>query len=465
MNNQINGDAMDIDQNGNTHVTNSVRAESEAMVSEAESPTVAEIPISTLSIGQSTEIQTEQIVDLVPNTTFSCSVQDTDKLVTQTQWGTPDSPLFLAAGKSLLRLHFIPKAGDPNPSFPPMNLNIPLNNFSITALCWNSNGEMTVSAQEERVNEIGEIMKTDKLFKAIEGGTEFQVVSSTAGLVTILRWNEAKELLLAISNDGRRGSIKIWKSPGDEQFPTWTTFTDTTIFDAIWISDSAFVICGIEMFCVYEIGDALNLQRSLATRMTWEIVKYDASSGIIAALGLEEQTSYLGIIHPNEPTALQTQEYPDPYFADLDFRPLHKSDALGISSISYAPASSPVILATCAASGVCRIWDASESFKCLKRLAIADDYQANNIAFSPDGSLLAAAGPDAVTVWDLDKRVVPLATWRAQDVSNGVWDASVDGEFSLGWDPDSSRLSIALGNQVCSCPYYFLLQLIVIRSQ
>ncbi|KAF2659354.1 WD40 repeat-like protein [Lophiostoma macrostomum CBS 122681] len=453
MNNQINGDAMDIDQNGHTHVTNSVRAESEAMVSEAESPTVAEIPISTLSIGQSAEIQTDQIVDLVPNTVFSYSVYDTEKLVTQTQWGTPEAPLFLAAGKSLLRMAIIPRPGEANaPLPPPFDLNIPLNNFSVTALCWNSNDEMTVSAQEERVNDVGEIMKTDKLFKLVDGGTGSQVVSSTAGLVTILRWNEAKQLLLAISNDGKRGSVKIWKTPGDEQFPTWTTFTDTAIFDAIWISDTTFVICGIEMFCIYEISDSLNLQRSLATRVTWEIVKYEASSGIIAALGLEGQTSYLGIIHPNEPTSLQTQEYPDPYFTDLDFRPWHKSNALGISSIPYSPASSPVVLATSAASGVCRIWDANSPFKCLKRLAVTDDCQVNNIAFSPDGSLLAAAGPDAVTIWDLDKRVVPLATWHAQDVNNGVWDASVDGEFSLGWDPDSSRLSIALGNQIAVVP-------------
>lgn len=456
MNTQINGDAMDVDQNGSTHVTNSVRAESEAMASEADSPTVAEIPISTLSIGQSTEIQTEEPADLAPDTLFSCSVKDTDKHVTQTQWGPPEAPLLLAAGKSLLRMHFIPKSTGANsaPSPRTLDLKLPLNNFSITALCWNSHGEVTVSAQEERKNELGESMKTDKLFKVIEGGSDYQVVSSTAGFVTVLRWNESKQLLLAISSDGIKSSIKIWKDPGDEQFPAWTAFTDKNIYDAVWINDSSFVICGEGILQIYSIGESLSAQRSLETKITWENVKHDGATGIIAALGIDGQTSYLGIIHPSDPTNLQTNEYPDLYFTDLDFRPRSKSNPLGISSISYpSTPSSPALLATCAASGVVRVWDANEPFKCLKQLPIANNSQANNISFSPDGTLLAAAGPDAVTVWQLDKRDVALATWRAQDFGSGEWSSSVDGEFSLGWDPEGTKLSIALGNQVCN-PFF-----------
>lgn len=108
-----------------------------------------------------------------------------------------------------------------------------------------------------------------------------------------------------------------------------------------------------------------------------------------------------------------------------------------------------VLLATSANSGSARIWDANEPFKAIKKLPTTDDTQAFKIAFSPDGSLLAAAGPDAVTVWDVEKREVPIASWRAKDVTCDKWNPGVDGEFSLGWDPDSSRLSIALGNQVC----------------
>lgn len=114
-------------------------------------------------------------------------------------------------------------------------------------------------------------------------------------------------------------------------------------------------------------------------------------------------------------------------------------------------------------SGAVRMWDANAPFKCLKRLPTTEDSQAFKVAFSPDGALLAAAGPDAVTVWDVEKREVPIASWRARDWNSDKWDPGVDGEFSLGWDPDGSRLSIALGNQVSSDHLFFSYSLIFFR--
>jgi transducin (beta)-like 1 len=288
-------------------------------------------------------------------------------------------------------------------------------------------------------------MMVNKLIKLIDGGSNSHVISSTAGLVNTLRWNPDKELLLSISTDGEKGSIKVWKNDSDS-IPAWTEFTDTAIFDALWISDTAFVVCGIELFKIYEVNDALTVQRTLDTHVTWENVKFDSSSGIIAALGVDRQASYLGILHPNDSINLQTHDYPDPYPTDLDFRIRTTSNAL--TNGSSIPT---VLLATCSMSGAVRIWDANEPFKAVKKLPTTDDTQALKIAFSPDGSLLAAAGPDAVTVWDVERREVPLACWRAKDWTADKWNPGVDGEFSLGWDPDSSRLSIALGNQVrCS---------------
>ncbi|KAF2016837.1 WD40 repeat-like protein [Aaosphaeria arxii CBS 175.79] len=451
MNHQVNGEAMEIDQNGSTHVTNSVRAESEAMASEAESPTVAELPISTLSIGNSIGEQTEPIIQLASDTLFTCTVKEQEKLVTQTLWGPPSAPLLVAAGKSLLRLHLINQPTDAESKGSPkiMDIPLPLTSFEITAVCWNSHGEMTVSAREELVNEIGEVMKADKLLKLVDGGSDYQVVSSTAGLVITLRWNEAKQLLLAISSDGKKGSIKIWKNPGDEQIPAWTTFTETAIYEAVWTSDSTFVVCGIDILQVYEIGESLTCQRTIETRITWEKIKFEPSSGIVAIMGVDGQRYCLGILHPSDPGNLQVQEYPDPFLTDIDFQSSTKPNALGISSIEYPPSPSPVVhLATCTASGSVRIWDANQPFKCLKRLVMVDESPAHSIAYSPDGKLLAAAGPDAVTVWDLQKRDVPLATWRAQDVNDDQWNGSVDGDFSLGWNPDGTSLSIALGNQI-----------------
>jgi transducin (beta)-like 1 len=458
---ETNGDAMEVEQNGVAHVTNSVRAESDAPVSEAESSTVAEIPISTLSIGQDAEIQTELIADLARETILVPRSKEPGRLVQHTSWGPANLPVLLAAGKSVLQIHFVDKDAV-NESASPVrtgDVPLPVDDFEITALCWQSAAEITVSVREECSNEIGERMRINKLIKLTDGGQTSQVISSTAGLVNTLRWNADKELLLSISTDGEKGSIKVWKNDSDS-IPAWTEFTETAIFDALWISDTAFVVCGIELFKIYEVGETLTTQRTLDTKVTWENVKFDPSSGIIAALGItaaagaEKQASYLGLLHPNDSINLQIHEYPDQYPTDLDFRLRTATNAL--TNGSSVPA---VLLATCAMSGAVRIWDANEPFKAVKRLPTTDDTQAWKIAFSPDGSLLAAAGPDAVTMWNVEKREVPVACWRATDWPSDKWDPSVDGEFSLGWDPDSSRLSIAFANQVraISCSFSSLL--------
>jgi transducin (beta)-like 1 len=430
-----NGDAMDVEPNGATHVTNSVRAESE-------------LPLSTLSIGHSTEIQTEVVADLGPRTTFVPGLRDAERVIEHTSWGPPEAPVLLTAGRSVLNINVIAQDGGihSTPAVETVDLKPPMNKYRVTALAWNSSTEMTVSAREECVNETGEKMMADKLVKITDAGENSHVISSAAGLVNTLRWNREKELLLSISTDGDRGSIKIWKNDSDA-IPAWTDFTNTVIFDALWISDSAFVVCGIQLFKVYEIGESLTTQRTLDTQVSWERLKYDTSSGIVAALGLEGHTSHLGILHPNDPTNLQTHAYPDEYPTDIDFRSGSTNGIFDGSPFGKSP-SPPALLATCSMSGAVRIWDANAPFKCLKRLPTIDNSQAFQVAFSPDGALLAAAGPDAVTVWDVEKREVPTASWRARDWTSDKWDPGVDGEFALGWDPDSSRLSIALGNQV-----------------
>lgn len=440
---------MDVDQNGNgngtahaTNSVNSVRAESEPAPSEAESPSVTDIPISTLHIGADALIQTDDITDLTTDTTFIPAPKDFQRVVEHTSWGPEEAPLLLAAGKSILQLHNVAKATEGEESaVATMHLPLPVSNFDITALCWQSEGEITVSAREQCVNEVGEKMTMDKLIKVV--GDTSHAISSTAGLVTTLRWNPEKELLLSISTDGEKGSIKIWKNDSDS-IPAWTDFTATQIYDAYWISDSAFVVCGTELFKIYEINDeSLTTQRTLDTQITWETVKYDRASEIIAALGMRENKYYLGILHPNDSINLQVHEYPDRYPNDLDFRVHNSSNAL--TNGTSLPST---LLATCSLSGHARLWDANEPFTCVRRLSTTDSSQAFKTAFSPDGTLLAAAGPDAVTVWDVEKREVPVASWRAKQCPSDKWNPGVDGEFNLGWDHDSSRISIALGNQV-----------------
>lgn len=437
---------MDIDHNGAaqpTNSVNSVRADSEPAPSETESASVTDIPMSTLRIGADALIQTDQVHDLAASTTFIPPPTDMSKLVEHTSWGPADAPVLLAAGKSILQMHNIPHSASPDEhtSISTLDLPVLINDFDITALCWQNSGEMTVSAREQCVNEVGETMTMNKLITIVGDGSHTR--SSTAGLVTTLRWNPAKELLLSISTDGEKGSIKIWKNDS-ESIPAWTDFTATQIYDAYWTSDSSFVVCGSGLFKVYDVDEnALTTQRTLDTPVTWDNIKYDSSSGIIAALGMHDNQYYLGILHPNDSINLQVHVYPDEFPNDLDFRVQSANKAL--TNGTSLPST---LLATCSLSGHTRIWDANNPFSCIKQLSTIDHSQAYKVAFSPDGTLLAAAGPDAVTIWDVEKREVPVACWRAKQFPSNKWNPAVDGELHLGWDHDSSRISIALGNQV-----------------
>lgn len=441
---QTNGDPMDVDLNGSSHVTNSVRAESEVVVSEPESPSV-DIPISTLSIGLSTDVQTEQIADLSETTTFLTQQMKNNEssqtwdVVEHTLWGPSQPKLLLAAGQSLLRLISIPDGilGRPNPEIPTKDLLSTLHDFQVTAVCWNSSSAVTVAIQERTTNEAGEDIKTDKLLSITDGGEDIRVLSSAGNMFTTLRFNEATKNLLTISTNDVAGSIKIWKEEEDD--PAWTIDTDSPIIDAAWTGDNTFVVCGVAFLQTYEISDTLKPQISFETAETWDLVKHDPISNIIACAAIGEERSFLGIVHPSHPTKLETLEYPEAYFSDLAFQPRPRVDSESEQT--------PVPLATGSGAGITRIYDANVPFKCMKVLNAEEGSPIHRVAFSPDGSLLATAGPEAVTIWSMEKLEIPVAVWNSKSDLD-QWDPTVEGEFSLGWDPDGSRLLITSGNQM-----------------
>ncbi|KAF2197927.1 WD40 repeat-like protein [Delitschia confertaspora ATCC 74209] len=453
-----NGDVMEIDINGHTHVTNSVRGGSETAISEAESSNV-EIPISTLSIGQSTEIQTEKppkAVDLDESITFLTSTMRNQKSsqpwgsVDHILWGPPGSKLLLTAGNSLLRIMQLPThtsngISDGDMTSKPLALDVPfpLSDFRVTAVCWTSRLSLALATEEKCPNELGQGTSVNKLWKLADGGRDIRLLASVGETITALRWNESTKSLLMIAMSamdvgGRDGSIKIWKE--EEQDPAWEAFTESAILDAAWMGDASIIVSGVDYLEIFEIGDTLKPQRSFETSETWDKVKYDPLSGIISCLSTAEQEKgFLGVIHPNEPTRLQVLDYPDIYLSDFDVQPRPNSNS--------ASPHAPVLLAAGSMSGVARLYDANEPFKCLKIFNTGARHQINAVAFSPDGSLLATAGCDAVTVWSLDHSEVPKAVWFCKDLSDD-WDFTVVAEINLGWDPDGSRLSVTLADQI-----------------
>lgn len=481
---QPNGDQMDIDQNGHTHVTNSVRADSEIAPSDAESPSVAELPISTLSLGRSTSVQTEGPKQLTKNTMFNYSVREPGKHVKLTSWGgTPKAPLLLVSGENILRLHLIgQKTENLNAHGGERILDIcPLrDNYSVTARCWNSADEFTVSVQDITKNEQGMILNLNRLYKYYNSGQQYYILSPLAGKAHCLRWNAAKHQLLTLSFDGQNCHIRIFRDTGPKHFdlemkyPVWFITVPQLLNDAQWISDSTFVVCGGKFFAIYQSSeDGFTCQTQYKTDLTWDELRYDATSGICAALGRsgpalgappEDEKYHLGIVHPSAPDSLEAHLYPDNYFCDLEFKSHQQTNGCSTSPNEKAP----VLLATAAELGTTRVWDvnAADPFTCTKQVTMPDRGMAMKVAFSPNGRLLAVASVDMLAVWDTkiggswldykgkDKAPDPIAVWKASDCAEGTWDPNTGESFTIGWAPDSKSISMALNNQVCcTTPY------------
>ncbi|KAF2803502.1 uncharacterized protein BDZ99DRAFT_526429 [Mytilinidion resinicola] len=446
---QVNGDAMDIDHNGSLQITPSLRGESEAVVSDAESPSVVEeIPISTLSIGQSTYIQTEEHPpwenedptsrglesgypprrELNAPQATNLIAKEPDKEITHTLWDPSAPLLLLTGGKSLARLQDIT---DLRRS---LNFQIPLNDFSVTAVCFTSNEEVAIAAREEHINEQGDTMKTDKLIKVIDAGRDSRIISSVVGMVSTLRWNPSSRTLLSVSTTDMAGSIKIWTN--DDTMPAFTAFAESAIMDAAWMTETEFVVCGLNLVQVYQIDGELKLLHSFKKEGTWETVKYDPMHRIIICAAFEEEL--MGVIYLDVTSkGIQTTKHPDKFFSGMELSSLRQP--AGDSGRA------PCFVGTCAAAGA-YVWDVGDSedpFREYRHFAVPLATQARCLAFSNSGELVAVGTKDSVLIWKVVGGAYEVK-WLWTEGS----DLEQEQEQNLSWNHDDSMLAFSIGGQV-----------------
>ncbi|KAF2497357.1 hypothetical protein BU16DRAFT_457014 [Lophium mytilinum] len=434
---QVNGDAMDIDHNGSLQITPSLRGESEAVLSDADSPSVVEeIPISTLSIGQSTYIQTEELPGYPPQRELNAPqatnliAKEPDKEITHTLWDPSASSLLLTAGKSLARLQDITDT-DLRRS---LDFQIPLNEFIVTAVCFTSNEEVAIAAREEHINEQGDTMKTDKLIKIIDAGRDSRIISSVVGMVSTLRWNPSSRTLLSVSTTDMAGSIKIWTN--DDTTPAFTAFAESAIMDAAWMTETEFVVCGLNIVQVYQIDGELKLLHSFEKDGTWETVKYDPLHRIIICAAYEEEL--MGVVYLDVTSkGIQTTKHPDKFFSGLK-----------LSSLRQPAGDSgrvPCFVGTCAAAGA-YIWDVGDPenpFQEYRHFSVPLATQARCLAISNSGDLVAVGTKDSVLIWRIIGGAYEVK-WLWTEGSG----LEVEQEQHLSWNHDDSRLAFSVGDQV-----------------
>lgn len=430
--------------------TNGAPAESEAVVSDAESVVEEEVAplVTTLSLGESSMLQTEKLADLGPQTTF-LRINEPGATVVHTEWSPTEPQLLLTAGESLLRIYHIPNSTPAQleaPSQPvSRDLDIGLNHPTVTAVAWTLPGEAVIGTLEDMTADSGEKMTKGKLYHLSEGGLQTRLVTAVLGSVFSLRYNASANLLLSVCSTDVNSRICVWREIKQE--PLYSAQTEHPVFAAAWMSDSTFVVAGYGILEVYEITaeNKLVVKKAFSTGTNWENLRYDPVCGIIACSSSSHGAHpQLGLILPDD-TEIRTHSFAQGEdITGLEFQP--------IANPASHDAESPRLLATSSDSGfwTVQFWNAKKPFENVQRFSSGSVIE---IAFSPDGYLLAAAGTDTVTFWDPEAGI-SKAKWKPADNDEQKWDTTLpdarDTELDhlLRWDADGKKLAYKLGNQV-----------------
>jgi transducin (beta)-like 1 len=423
---QVNGDAMDVDENG--------YGPSE-QASDVDSPLPlghAVQALDTLTIGSSAVVSTEKIRDLFPESQILNWREGAS--ISHSLWSNEEpSVLFVAGSDSLTTFNI-----DDSLSIKHHELQTGIPTFDVQAVCLLDSQAAVVSAVE-KTEEGDESRGSLVLFKdwGFDGP---EIVTSVSGIIFALRYNPSTGLLLALSGDDTP-LITVYRFTGDHLIPLRSQVPkENSLYDIMWMDDSRFIACGTNTLQIFSFeNNQINKIQTLDMRRSWFQIKYDPVTEI-AALVDEEMKVLRQFNVGTEDT--KTQAFDEP-LSDFEFQPLVNRD-------SWVPGSQR-LLATSTQDGTVQLWDVMNPFTCVHKLNLPGVGVAMKISFSPDGYLLAAAGYDTVAVWKPEDGGQPRAVWRCEDES--VWKSNPtegSGEWvhCLGWDMLGMKLVFTLDDQV-----------------
>ena len=123
----------------------------------------------------------------------------------------------------------------------------------------------------------------------------------------------------------------------------------------------------------------------------------------------------------------------------------------------------PRLLATSSLDGTVRIWGGREPWSLLHTLSLGHINPVMAMAFSTDGTAIAAVSYGRILVWNAREGGTPKAVWNGKMLeeartvngntaaANGDSDADI---HSLSWDADSSKIAYTVNRQVSILPIY-----------
>ncbi|MBE7180602.1 MAG: hypothetical protein INR71_05210 [Terriglobus roseus] len=459
-------DLMDVDSNGLSHLSPAV---GDGAVSDLPSPVVDESPVlpqSTADIGDEKHTQSERVQQIAPDVaTFdvrpsvspggpgTASIEHAAFAPSETS-----ANALLLAGSNLARIYVVPSSSTADANFSQNSINIDfqapnLLSIHVLAFAWTPDcGTAVMALWETYTNEQGEKMSLGNLVRLSPGsGSELftkESLDKTIRDVVALKWNKASRSLLCLSITDKTSWLRVWQASSEKGQPLNALppkkVPHQRYFDAEWIGDSRFVVCGEDATSTYEITpssevtaveivptpgvqwhlvrfDPLTQLAALVSKDTPDIAIYQAASASDAPTSAAtDATSPASVAHPRLSTHRLAANA-----TDLAFHPVP-------NRASLAPTDAR-LLAAAHENGQVVVFDARAPWRVVAQLALGMGRAAEACAWSPDGFLLAAAGAGRVVVWgkeDIAEREkgagavgeapLPRAVWVAQGAAWGA---------------------------------------------
>lgn len=481
-------DAMDIDVDATKRESHHTEQDVEHQVqTEPPPPPTPPPPPHTLEIGQSTGVQSEKIKEEpILRTVASHTIPGAE--IYRVDWDDKHHDRLTVSGGSVchsLTLHpgLTGSNQDATPDkdakvFPIFSLHAEealqkhedLIKYSIAQ--WEKQSvQQIVAAAVEELQDGRQARSSIQIFES----STSTVLTETSSVVFALKWSPDSSKILTCwdAAQGCSSYLGIWSL--DDRKLILCLHSRELIRDVVWLDDERFACCGARtiQFCKIT-DDAIIVQLRIDTDITWEQMKYESQSKLIVCM--PDEDGILGVVDSSEGT-LRTKTAHDDSITSIQWEPRPDS---GHNNSGYHVERYRVLATTCI-GGCLKLWKTMPALECLHTFSFGPIMPVWSIAFSPNGSRLAAVTGQHVQIWedvgsdvrwsrkedikflakwlelegskhDADKgethRIEQSSEGHAHEVSSmeGVGDFS--SLFSLAWNVAGSRLALAQGNTI-----------------
>lgn len=406
-------------------------------------------PTFTLTTGHSVGVQITpaKAADLSPDTTI-LDVADRDH-VTTTLWRPQDPTVVVAAGDAFCNLYKL------SSNAPPVREKLVENkgdNVWVSAVAWDPLGQKLAVATYNDMR--GSVTMYDVAGNAVD------LLPEVPRMISSLKWADGGLQLIVVASDSKISELVLWDdSLRPEEFPP-PQIVDDSILDISWLGRNQAFACGGTSVYQCDVDSSIHLIKTFSfgdPEQPWTFIRCAnvgsspvavAASSSNASLWIPTHDMHLNDAHDGHLTAIQLS--PEP---------------------SKQP-SQPLILASSSTDDTIKLWYIdleSRKFHCLHRLSLGQSLPVLATCFSPDGYAIAAAGKNALSIWNSQRGGTAMATWKSPnttktehegDESPGVngHNGSIEDvqDRSLTWDADGKKLAFGFGNQVRPPAIYFL---------